>query len=154
VLAAGSTEPGVCYQACATDADCEREHYRCTPLGDGERVIAACYPRPDALPDGVVGRPCARAEDCGEGASCEQGLPLSFLEATVPAPGGYCSGRCLYDVDCGAEAQCISGGMSGGQCLARCDERTPCREGYRCFAHQRDGDPAQTVCVPIWDGGD
>ena len=84
---------------------------------------------------------------------CMQGLPLSALppDQLVPALGGYCSAPCLFDVDCGAGAQCISGGVSGGQCMSICDSQRPCRDGYRCIDHLRDADPEATVCMPNWD---
>jgi hypothetical protein len=150
----GSSDPGHCLQACASDADCPRDHYRCTPLGDGVRVVQACYPREAALPDHVVGQACQNNADCAGGAAlCKQGMPLAALPPNeiVPALGGYCSTPCLFDVDCGAGAQCISGGISGGQCLSICDAERQCREGYRCVEHGRDADPAAMVCMPNWD---
>jgi hypothetical protein len=152
VLPAGWSEPGHCYQRCANDEGCPRDGYRCTPLGDGERVVGACYPRRDALPDGVVGTPCTQDAECAGGAAvCFGGLHLSSSDdELVPARGGYCSTPCLFDVDCGENAQCVSGGTTGGQCMARCDARAPCRDGYECVAHLRDRDPAATVCMPIW----
>jgi hypothetical protein len=149
----GSSEAGHCFRACASDDDCPRAGYRCTPFGDGERVIHACHPRADTLPDGVVGTPCGTDAQCEGGAAvCFDGLPRSVLaEGPVPAEGGYCSAACLFDEDCGAGAQCISGGTAGGQCMANCDDASPCREGYRCLAHMRDLGDARQVCTPIWD---
>jgi hypothetical protein len=149
ILPLGSIEPGHCYQRCSDDGDCPREGYRCTPLGDGERVVGVCYPRRDALPDGVVGSACERDTDCADGAAvCFEVLQLSLDNELVAAPGGYCSAPCLFDVDCGAGAQCVSGVITGGQCLASCNAVAPCRDGYECVAHLRDGDPAATVCTP------
>ena len=148
---AGATEAGVCYRGCASDGDCAREHYRCTPLGDGRRVVTLCYPRNAALPDGIAGQPCTEAAGCSGGATCLEGMPLSFVHQTVPAPGGYCSHACLFDEDCGAGAQCISAGISGGLCMASCSGPEGCRQGYRCVEHLRDADPEQKVCMPIWD---
>jgi hypothetical protein len=150
----GASDPGHCLQACESDADCPRQHYRCTPLGDGVRVIQACYPRGDPLPDHVAGRPCQSDADCADGAAkCLQGLTLSTLPPAqiVPASGGYCSAPCLFDADCGAGAQCISGGVSGGKCLSICNAGTPCRDGYLCTEHDRDHDPTATVCLPNWE---
>jgi hypothetical protein len=152
LLPLGSSDPGHCFQACGSDADCPRDHYRCTPLGDGVRVVRACYPREDDLPAGVAGRACQADADCAN-ALCKSGITLSTLppEQIVPAPGGYCSGPCLFDEDCGAGAQCISGGVSGGQCMSNCNDQTPCRAGYLCVEHMRDPDSEAKVCTPDWE---
>lgn len=151
VLPAGSIEPGFCYQGCDADDDCAREHYRCMPFGDGQRVISACYPRRAALPDHSVGGPCSSDTECAAGAQCLTEMTLAMAHETVPATGGYCSAPCLFDIDCGSGAQCISSGIAGGLCMTSCDDAAPCREGYRCVAHLRDGDPEAQVCMPIWD---
>jgi hypothetical protein len=147
----GSADPGHCLQACAADADCTREGYGCWQMGDGTRVIHACYPRATPLPEGTVGEPCTQALDCGaSGASCATMLPYAGFSSNdlIAAPGGYCTQPCALDVECGSGGQCINHGTEGGLCLAKCSDGEPCRSGYTCFVHDRDGDPLATVCVP------
>jgi hypothetical protein len=148
----GSVDPGYCLQACAADSDCTREGYGCWQMGDGKRVIHACYPRATALPDGAVGKACTKALDCGtsSSANCAAMLPYAGLQSNdmIAAPGGYCSQPCALDVECGSGGQCIHYGTKGGVCLAKCSQSAPCRTGYTCFVHDRDNDPMAAVCVP------
>ena len=146
----GRAEPGNCLQQCSSDDDCAREGYRCWELGDGRRVFHACYPAVDPLPDHEAGKPCTEDRDCAAPASCAHELPYGSLanEDVTDAPDGYCTQNCARDVDCGAGAQCINRGRLGGMCLATCTEQAPCRDGYICGAHLRDGDPNAKVCLP------
>jgi hypothetical protein len=145
----GGVDPGYCLQACAADADCTRQGYGCWQMGDGKRVIRACYPRAAPLPEGTVGQPCTQPLDC-EGASCAAMLPYEGLATSdlTPAPEGYCTQPCALDAECGSGGQCINYGSEGGICLARCSDSVPCRGGYTCFTHNRDEDPLAAVCVP------
>jgi hypothetical protein len=67
---------------------------------------------------------------------------------TTAAPGGYCSFNCRLDADCGSGGVCLGANPTGGfgfgntmgptqgamgQCLARCDSSSQCRDGYRCL---------------------
>jgi hypothetical protein len=81
------------------------------------------------LADGIVGKACAQASDCGAG-SCMQTIQV----VNTPYPGGYCSGSCYSDGDCGAEGVCQPGILGRvGSCYLRCDVERGCpREGYRC----------------------
>lgn len=81
------------------------------------------------LADGIVGQPCTSPEQCGSG-SCMQTIPV----VNVAYPGGYCTGSCSRDADCGAEGVCQPGILGrAGSCYLRCDEANGCeREGYRC----------------------
>jgi hypothetical protein len=73
----------------------------------------------------------------------------SFSDSEVaPAPGGYCTQRCALDDECGAGAECVNTNTRGGLCMASCSNATPCRDGYTCLAHLRDG-PDAKVCVPV-----
>ena len=143
------TDPGYCLKQCKADAECGREGYGCWKLGDGERVIQACYPRAKALPDHTAGRPCTQDAQCGGNvASCASQLPSDFVtNELMPALGGYCSQRCALDSECGAGAQCVNYGTSGGMCFASCSDAAPCRTGYMCIDHQRDHDSNARVCV-------
>ena len=155
LLLRGSASAGHCLQACDPAQGCGREGYRCWKLGDGMRVIHACFPGFQRLPDYTVGHPCAADADCDPSARCTQSLrlhPFGTPEA-VPAPNGYCTQRCAFDAACGAGAQCLSR-IQAGQCLAVCDDAQPCREGYSCTAHLRTGNPDERVCIPEVAGTD
>ena len=55
----------------------------------------------------------------------------------TPFPGGYCTGNCLDDADCGARGYCVPGflGRIPGSCTLRCANDDDCgRDGYRCRA--------------------
>jgi hypothetical protein len=133
--------PGRCLKSCSGASDC-RDGYRCvnalgmpvvadagTPDPTGGLLGASgCEPVPATtkLPDGIVGAPCTDATDCGPG-RCQQGGGM------VMYPGGYCTGACLQDSDCGANGSCtlpLAGGA--GTCYRGCQSDTDCREGYRC----------------------
>lgn len=131
--------PGRCLKGCAMDADC-REGYRCvTALGMAVSAGAqdasggllggtGCEPIPETqkLADGVVGKPCEKHADCGDGRCQRAGGMLTY-------PGGYCSGACLADADCGANGVCTPPAAGGaGTCSLRCEVDSDCREGYRC----------------------
>jgi hypothetical protein len=130
---------GHCAQSCASATDC-RNGYRCiTALGavlaadGGTSPIStgACQPVPqtDKLADGVVGMACTAASDCGSG-SCMQTIAI----VNTSYPGGYCTGRCFGDTDCGATGVCVPGLLGSiGSCYLRCDDQHRCeRSGYRC----------------------
>jgi hypothetical protein len=146
----GSIEPGYCLLACATHEDCKREGYRCWTINDGTRLLHACYPGADPLPDHSVGLPCDDQSACGaKQAQCAKEMPYgSFsIPEIAPAPGGYCTQPCSLDEECGAGAQCVNVNTRGGLCFASCSEAAPCRDGYTCLAHLRDDNDA-SVCVP------
>lgn len=144
--------PGRCLKSCAMNADC-REGYRCvTALGmpvNGSSGTqdptaglfggTACEPVPatQQLANGIVGKPCGKHTDCGEGRCQRAGGVLTY-------PDGYCSAACLEDADCGADGVCtppMTGGA--GSCSRRCETDGDCREGYRCRATS-----GQLQCVP------
>lgn len=111
---------------------------------------AATMEAPKVLTANTAGKACAADKDCGTGA-CKKELTIGggFLgPTTTPAPGGYCSFNCRLDADCGSGGVCLGANSTGGfgfgnaggqrqaamgQCLARCDSSTQCREGYRCL---------------------
>lgn len=150
LLPLGSFDPGYCLLACETHDDCPRDGYRCWAMNDGTRLFHACYPGADPLPDHSVGLPCDDASACGaDHAQCATEMPYgSFsIPEIALAPGGYCTQPCALDEECGAGAQCINVNIRGGLCMASCSDAAPCREGYVCLAHLRDG-PDDKVCVP------
>lgn len=142
--------PGRCLKGCAMDADC-RKGYRCvTALGMSVSSGAqdptggllggnGCEPIPETqkLADGVVGTPCEKHSDCGTG-RCQRGGEMLMF------PGGYCTGACLADEDCGANGFCAPPAAGGaGTCSLRCEGDGDCREGYRCR-----NSSGQLQCVP------
>jgi hypothetical protein len=156
--------PGTCLAQCLHADDC-REGYRCVnglglPLaanggtGSPDGGLASllgpntCQPKPetDKLPDGVVGSACSADSDCTPG-SCAQMLGLTRY------PGGYCTGRCLEDADCGSSGICNAGlPGSSGSCSKICGSDADCgREGYRC---RSSGTALQCVpgAAPLPDG--
>lgn len=152
-----SADVGHCLRACRDDAGCARPGYRCIPLNDGARAFQACLPGAEPLPDGVVGAPCQSDNDCADGsAKCLTSVPIEAFGSPeyLPTVDGYCSQGCYYDADCGADGQCIASGKAGGMCLLRCSDERPCRDGYDCVAHLRDGDTDARICIPPLLGPD
>jgi hypothetical protein len=120
------------------------------------------------LADNSAGKACTSDAPCGGGtcgtAVMSGGADIAALlgggATSVLAPGGYCTGPCRADTDCGANGVCVGagGGIAGvlggllggammatppGECQAACAQSTDCREGYSCGAFM----------VPIPDGG-
>lgn len=128
--------PGYCAAGCESAGDC-RAGYRCVALarGDadaGNAITATCEPTPktDKLADGVVGSACNVDGDCA-GGRCGLSEPIT----STPFPGGYCTGDCLEDADCGARGYCVPGflGAAVGSCSLRCSNDADCgRDDYRC----------------------
>lgn len=144
---------GRCLSACTQSTDC-RNGYRCvnalglpvTAMTMNAGIPAnllgtnTCQPAPetDKLADGEVGRMCAADVDCGDG-RCMR------MNAGTTYPGGYCTGRCLQDADCGANGSCMAGLAGGaGTCFLRCSGDSDCeRENYRCRSSG-----GSMLCVP------
>lgn len=158
---------GRCLKSC-TDASQCRDGYRCVngfgmavtatmmdagaapaPVGGGLLGANTCQPSPatDKLADGIVGSMCADDTACGDG-RC-----LTMAANATMYPGGYCTGSCLADSDCGAMGSCTPGLAGGaGTCYLRCGNDSDCsRDGYRCRAN---GGLMQCVpgAAPLSDG--
>lgn len=135
--------PGRCMKGCNSAADC-RDGYRCVN-GLGMAATASQTPDPTAgllgpnacqpvpattqLTDGVTGKTCEEDKDCGQGHCLK-------TEGMMTYPGGYCSGSCLRDADCGVGGTCTlpAIGDGAGSCYLTCQTHgdSDCREGYRC----------------------
>jgi hypothetical protein len=135
--AGGGTSRGLCYASCPATDSC-REGYRCissfgAPISAPNGVNGSCRPAPvtDKLPDSVVGSMCSVDDDCS-GGSCM--LTDMFSANMSGYPGGYCTGRCLEDADCGVAGVCSPALLGGaGTCYRKCEDDSDCdREGYRC----------------------
>ena len=123
-----TTSPGYCGLSCQTADDC-RAGYRCVRSTGASSGTCQPLPQTDKLADGIVGKACTAAGDCGSG-SCLQSVAI----VNTPYPGGYCTGRCLNDDACGNNGVCVPGMFGAvGSCFLRCDESQGCeRTGYRC----------------------
>ena len=130
---------GHCSIGCDDTSTC-RGGYRCVPIaisnlvadaGTANAVTKTCEPTPDTdkLADGIVGSACSGDANCG-GGQCL----LSENITSTTYPGGYCTGRCVDDSDCGARGLCTPGFLGSiGSCALRCDNDADCgRDGYRC----------------------
>ena len=92
------------------------------------------------LADGIVGKPCAEASECGTG-SC-----LTTLQVVnTPYPGGYCTSACGANDECGKGGICAASPLPGrrGSCYLGCADDAACREGYVCRVVSEVG-----RCVP------
>lgn len=156
---------GRCLKSCTDSTEC-RDGYRCVnglgmpvtagaadagvAMNPGAGLLGAntCQPLPatDKLADGIVGSMCGADEDCGDGRCLTTSTAATY-------PGGYCTGSCLADSDCGAKGSCTPGLVGGaGTCYLSCGSDADCkRDGYRCRAN---GDRMQCVpgAAPLQDG--
>lgn len=145
---------GECRTKCMADADC-RGGYECAGPSAGLTTLlsgipflgpmlippSSCQavPTADSLTDGV-GKACKADTDCGGGycdpeSTSMPAAPFPGFEAPS-YPGGYCTGVCTKNSDCGAKATCLAGFYgSAGTCRATCTTDTDCArkaEGYIC----------------------
>lgn len=106
------------------------------------------------LANGAVGKACTAdnaSSECG-GGTCE----TSFLN-----PGGYCTGMCLEDSDCGNTGGCARDFVSAtlglpGSCRLKCTSDSDCREdeNYACTTSQElFGPGSYCAYTPQFDGG-
>jgi hypothetical protein len=137
---------GQCLSECTSAEDC-RGGYRCvnalgvpvavdggmSDVTGGLLGSGTCQPTPatDQLDEGVVGAACEGDEQCGDGRCLRMNTQQTVY------PGGYCSGRCLEDAECGPGGVCqpsLAGGAVG-TCYLSCGSDEDCtRDGYRCRA--------------------
>jgi hypothetical protein len=83
------------------------------------------------LGDGVVGTACTSDTTCAPG---ECAANINIFESF---PGGYCTGKCLVDKDCGASGVCYKDPFTSalgaeGRCLLGCSTNASCRSGQVC----------------------
>ncbi|MCA9514444.1 MAG: hypothetical protein KC635_05840 [Myxococcales bacterium] len=69
----------------------------------------------------LVGDSCETSADCGSQMYCEQSLP-----------DGYCTVRDCLDRTCPDEGICIRFTEDVSYCMAPCESKSDCRDGYRC----------------------
>ncbi|MFT3925678.1 MAG: hypothetical protein QM778_24265 [Myxococcales bacterium] len=145
--------PGECRRGCKASGDCEQGQ-ECATTNievDADAGIDisqfeapdTCQPLPpvDKLEADQAGKTCKASADCGDG---------TCAEASNSA-GGYCTGTCAADADCGAGGVCIPGIYgSSGTCREACSKDGDCQNdamGWGCgdvngkSACVRKGDP-------------
>jgi hypothetical protein len=121
-------------------------------------LVSACaqhrsyVPEPDAgpaLPDKVAGMGCKSDDDCPKG-RCAGALHIASADSTMDAPGGYCTTDCETDSSCGATGECaVPSGQAAGECLARCNDASDCRDGYVCAGASKGlGTRISGTCQP------
>lgn len=92
------------------------------------------------LPNDTAGKPCTANTECAPGTCTLMVEGVDGMPA--PAPGGYCTGNCTTDIDCGAGGTCVlTFGTMAGLCYDGCTADTDCREGYLCG-------PLTSTCRP------
>ncbi|MEY4580461.1 MAG: hypothetical protein RL701_5164 [Pseudomonadota bacterium] len=145
-LFGGQPAESLCLASCNANTSC-RDGYRCMDVG-GQAIGAqstasgSCQIKPptDTIAGKIAGSSCESNADCG-GGRC------SMNELNTDLPGGYCTGRCLADSDCGDQAVCAAAFAGAtGICFRSCESDSECgRDGYRCRA--QIGQQAK-LCVP------
>jgi hypothetical protein len=165
---------GQCLLKCSVAADC-RADYRCVnalgiPVGAtgaagaaapaaggggagaagrggipglGALTATTCQPAPptDKLTGDTAGAMCSADDDCAGGRCMTMGAGLG----AAAYPGGYCTGSCLQNSDCG-DGICGGAALGGtGVCYRGCESDRDCgRDGYRC----RTSTGGSKTCVP------
>lgn len=159
-VGASPLAPGGCQQTCDGDGDCRTGH-ECNegqtfdadsglPPGQMPVVIPdTCLPKPETvdIEDGKVGQACTADTDCGGGV-CSTRLGLG-----TTAPGGYCSGPCTEDTQCGTGGVCSGANpiTGAGVCYLGCAANSECtRDGYTCRTPGLFGGDIE-VCYPGMD---
>jgi hypothetical protein len=133
-LSTAAPGQGQCFATCENMPDC-REGYQCAGglMIPGLPVPNTCRPAPDTdqLGNNVAGDMCTAMEDCPGGMCLTMRMGLG---GAVELPGGYCSGRCIEDANCGEGGVCLPALLGGaGSCYQACANDSECtREGYRC----------------------
>jgi hypothetical protein len=129
-------EGGECRRSCRIDQDCEKGQecaMQARALADAGVNLDAilpstCQPLPatDQLADDEAGKACKKDEDCQPG----------YCAESTSALGGYCSGQCVHDADCGRGGACVAGVYgSAGECQETCKVDSDCQNdanGWGC----------------------
>jgi hypothetical protein len=148
---------GMCMERCVASSQC-RDGYRCVdtnnavlqgdpdqPIPDTSTGSCQVAPPTDKLTGDTVGAMCSSDGDCSGGRCVMSDM------ITRSYPGGYCTGRCLEDADCGDNGQCTPG-LAGatGSCYRKCTSDADCgRDGYRCRANVTGSNLCQPGVKPL-----
>jgi hypothetical protein len=147
----GTQTVSFCQKLCSGDDQCG-EGLECSPSFNAYEVIVGissllrgaevfapsdtptiCQEKVDTvtMENDAVGRKCASDSECG-GGTC------NTFEGFFP--GGYCSGKCLKNEQCGDTGACVRDIASEtlglpGACLLECTDHSECRQedGYGCW---------------------
>ena len=150
---ANQSASGQCLKRCDSSSQC-RDEYRCLDSSSGRAMesgnaqaaanaTGSCQvaPETNTVAPGVVGIACTAEADCSGGWCMANSALTQF-------PGGYCTGNCLADSDCGEGAECAAGFGGPGTCYRTCEADAECdREGYRCRPNALDPNAAKR-CLP------
>lgn len=113
--------------------------------GDG-----CCAPGCDSTVDDDCTGDKALGESCNSSGECLLGACIT--EDNAGWPGGYCSGGCTDDADCGGTGHCAFDAADGeGVCVLDCTQDSDCRtsENYGCGDSDTDG---IDECIPVANG--
>jgi hypothetical protein len=93
--------------------------------------------RAPQLPDDASGKSCKRDSECGQG-RCARELFIGSATDASETPDGYCTLDCATDLQCGHGGECsVPANADMGECLATCQDRSACRDGYLCVGAGR-----------------
>ena len=112
----GASVPAVVRRLVSDDKDCTRSGYYCAAgarSGDHSRCPRAVCPgpRPISSPTASWASPARKDTQCGDGYCADTLGGISVLGQTGggrPAPGGYCTGACFEDSECGNNGICAA----------------------------------------------
>lgn len=161
----GTQTLSFCQKLCESDDECDPQ-LQCSRAFNVYAVlrsISDLLRGADVFSDGSAPTVCQEKpetvmiEDGAVGRACSEGCPGGKCDALPPAitPGGYCSGRCLQDEQCGEKGVCVRDiaaltlGLPG-MCLLSCTDHAECREGdgYGCWSPPWVF-PDMRYCVPV-----
>ncbi len=136
---------GECRRACQTNADCA-SGLECASAGGLSNPLLpdTCQPLPipDQLAPDEAGKRCTQDAECGDGYCAEANAKN----------GGFCSGLCIADANCGEGGTCVRGLYgSRGTCREACKTDVDCQNdqsGWGCGPEGlcvREADPLPAV---------
>jgi hypothetical protein len=123
---------GECRKSCDENADCEpgQECAKAEPASPLLPNTCQPLPTPAQLRPDEAGKLCSKDDDCGEGLCAERGHSY----------GGYCTGLCIFDADCGRGGTCVRGPYgSSGICAEACQKDSDCQRDDTGWGCGRDG---------------
>jgi len=128
-------------QACRQSSDCPDADDAChldglskvltVPLQGTVEALGHCAPVVNRarFTSAIAGAACTADNECAS----EEGGRCIKPSHTGIFPGGYCTGNCTRDADCGEDALCASALLSvplaAGRCLKRCESESSTRPG-------------------------
>ncbi|MFT3922854.1 MAG: hypothetical protein QM778_09995 [Myxococcales bacterium] len=139
---------GECRRACKSAADCGQGLECATAAELASPLLPdTCQPlpTPDTLGPNQTGARCGEDADCGDG----------YCKQASDKRGGYCSGLCIADANCGQGGVCIRGIYGArGSCEEACQTDADCQNdqmGWGCGPDKlcvRKAEPLPSVGEP------